>query len=357
MHDFWLGKKVFITGHTGFKGGWLSLWLSKLGADVTGYALAPESSPSLFDVARIEDHVTSIIGDIRDFAALEAAISQSNPEIVFHLAAQPLVRRSYDEPKKTFETNVMGTANVMEAIRISQHSCRAIINVTTDKCYQNNQSRWGYSELDQLGGSDPYSYSKSCAEFVASAYKKSFFNKQKIHLVSVRAGNVIGGGDWSSDRLIPDIVDCIFNGKRLLIRNPTAIRPWQHVLEPIFGYMTVAKKIFNEQLSDINDYDAFNFGPEQEESKSVEWIVKRFIEQYGNSASYELRSNHQENSHEEKILVLDNTKAKLLLEWKPKIDLSSAIHRTYEWYKAYHEGVPMKEFTMEQIEEYEKFVF
>lgn len=354
MTNFWANKKILITGHTGFKGGWLAVWLSSLGAKVVGYALPPLTSPSFFYAAKVEEFIDSIFGDIRDFKKLQKVLVATNPDIVFHMAAQPLVRRSYDEPRVTFETNVMGTVNVMDALRVSKTSCRVLINVTTDKCYQNNHWVWGYRENDALGGSEPYSFSKSCAEFVAKAYGKSFFGPIDIDVVSVRAGNVIGGGDWSEDRLIPDIIRSIFSQQSLIIRNPDSVRPWQHVLEPLLGYMKAAKLLYLCEDNDAEDYSALNFGPTLNDCRRVEWIVNKLTSQDGRGLKYEINRDKIGLKREEKVLMLDSTKAKELLNWSSRLELSEALKWTYDWYKAYYEGRAVRDYTLNQIGRYEQ---
>lgn len=357
MKKFWQGKRVLVTGHTGFKGGWLSTWLSSLGARVVGYALPPKTSPCMFNVVQVEDFVDSHIGDVRDFGQLSQLIKTFKPEIVFHMAAQPLVRRSYDDPRETFETNVMGTVNLMEAIRTVGTSVRVVVNITTDKCYQNNNWAWGYREIDALGGSDPYSFSKSCAEFVANAYKKSFFDLSDIRISSVRAGNVIGGGDWSEDRLIPDVMTSLFGNRSLHIRNPDSIRPWQHVIEPLFGYMTLAKQLYGCASDEIRDLSAFNFGPKLASDMSVESIVRRLIQRDGRDLSFEINLKKTCDKKEEKLLILDSAKAKDLLHWESSLDLNEALDWTYDWYKAFYGGESMCDFTLNQITRYEQLVY
>lgn len=356
MDSFWHGKRVLVTGHTGFKGGWLSLWLARLGAEVYGYAQPPKGPPSFCELIGVEDFVVSSIGDVRSYDNFQKVLLDADPHIIFHLAAQPLVRKSYDDPRETFETNVMGTLNLMEAIRVNRSSCKTVVNVTTDKCYQNNHWLWGYREIDPLGGSEPYSYSKSCAEFVASAYRKSFFESLDIQLVSVRAGNVIGGGDWSQDRLIPDIMNSIFAGNPLRIRNPESIRPWQHVLEPLFGYMTIAKLLYLNELELGDDSHAFNFGPKLDAGMSVESIARIMVDHHGGGAFYEIIRHEGEARKEEKMLLLDSTKAKSLLNWGAKLDLGQALIWTYDWYENFYGGKPMKEFSLGQIEKYEQLL-
>lgn len=349
--SFWQNKKVFVTGHTGFKGSWLSLWLQKMGAIAVGYALEPPSDPSLFEVARVADGMTSIIGDLRDFEHLQAAIQEHQPDIVFHMAAQPLVRYSYQHPIETYATNVMGTVHLLEAVRHTP-SVKVVVNITSDKCYENREWVWGYRENEAMGGHDPYSSSKGCAELVASAYRRSFFSTETydqhgVALASVRAGNVIGGGDWAADRLVPDILRAIANSKPVTIRNPNAIRPWQHVLEPVCGYMTLAEKLWE---SGPTYAEGWNFGPSDEDAKPVSWIVDRLTERWGDGASWQLDAG--ENPHEAHYLKLDCSKAKTLLKWSPKLHLGDALDWIVEWYRAYLDQKDMRQMTEAQIERY-----
>lgn len=354
LDSFWRGKRVFITGYTGFKGSWLCLWLHKLGAELTGYALDPPTDPSLFELCGVDKFVHSIIHDIRDLDALKIAISQARPEIVIHMAAQPLVRDSYFNPVETYETNVMGTVNLLEAIRKSP-GIRAVVNVTTDKCYENREWVWGYRENDPLGGFDPYSSSKACSEIVTSAYLRSFFSieNHKSHgvaLASVRAGNVIGGGDWGRDRLVPDCFRSLLSGRKILIRNPRAIRPWQHVLEPLSGYLLLAKRLYEKGPPYVG---AWNFGPFDEDSRPVEWLVRRICEKWGQPAGYEVVQGNQ--PHEAHYLKLDYSKAGECLGWRPCWRLETAIDKVMEWYKAYSTETNseiLRNICFDQIEEY-----
>ncbi len=351
---FWLGKKVLITGHTGFKGSWLSLWLQSIGAEVTGFALAPPTKPSLFEVAEVGKGVTSIIGDIRDLAHLRAAFAEHKPEIVIHMAAQPLVRYSYIEPVETYSTNVMGTVNLLEAVR-STSCVKAVVNVTTDKCYENREWTWGYRENEPMGGYDPYSSSKGCAELVTAAYRNSYFNpstfndKHSTAIASARAGNVIGGGDWAEDRLIPDIMRAITEGKPVHIRNQHAIRPWQHVLEPLSGYLLLAQKLYEEGAGYA---EGWNFGPSDEDARPVQWIVERLTQSWGEGASWVLDGG--EHPHEAHYLKLDCSKAKSLLGWHPRWHLDEALEKIVDWQKKYQRGEDMKAVTLEQIDSYLK---
>ena len=351
--SFWAGKTVFLTGHTGFKGGWLSLWLQALGAKPIGYSLPPPTNPSLFETAQVADGMISIEGDIRDLARLSAAMTEHQPEIVIHMAAQPLVRYSYQNPVETYSTNVMGTVNVLEAVRQTD-SVKAVVNITSDKCYDNRERIWGYRENEPMGGYDPYSSSKGCAELVASAYRNSFFNPKEfdrhgVALASVRAGNVIGGGDWAEDRLIPDIMRAITRGEPVHIRNPHAIRPWQHVLEPLAGYLLLAQKLWEEGP---RHGEGWNFGPNDEDAKPVEWIVERLTGMWGEGATWALDGG--DHPHEAHYLKLDCSKAKGMLHWRPRWSLSPALASIVAWHKAMLQGADMKSVTLKQIADYER---
>jgi CDP-glucose 4,6-dehydratase len=348
---FWSGKKVFITGHTGFKGSWLSLWLEQLEAKVTGYALKPPTNPSLFELAQVARGMKSIIGDIREGTKLTNAMQQASPDIVIHMAAQALVRRSYVDPVETYSINVMGTVHLLEAVRQTP-SVRAVVNVTTDKCYENKDWVWSYRENDPMGGFDPYSSSKGCAELVTAAYRNSFFNSSKYneHLVALataRSGNVIGGGDWAEDRLIPDILRDIQIGQSVNIRNPHATRPWQHVLEPLSGYLTLAEKLFTHGPIFA---EAFNFGPAEEDAKPVQWIVEELTKNWGESAAWHLDGST--NPHEAHYLKLDCSKARALLRWSHRWQLSQALQAIIEWHKAYQGGQDPRFLCMRQIQRY-----
>lgn len=348
---FWHGKKVFLTGHTGFKGSWLGLWLQHLGAEVTGYALPPPTNPSLFEVARVAQDMNSLIGDIRDGAGLANALRDAAPDIVIHMAAQALVRRSYLDPVETYSTNVMGTVHLLEGVRQVQ-SVRAVVNVTSDKCYENKEWVWGYRENDSLGGFDPYSNSKGCAELVTAAYRNSFFNPAKyddhqVALASVRAGNVIGGGDWADDRLIPDVLRAIGEGRPVVIRNPQAIRPWQHVLEPLNGYLLLAQKLYEVGTAYA---EGWNFGPNDADAKSVQWIVDRVTQQWGDGACWQ--SDDAEHPHEANHLKLDCSKAKTLLDWQPRWSLARTLEMVVAWQRAYVAQQDMREVTLDQIREF-----
>lgn len=346
---FWNRRKVFITGHTGFKGSWLSLWLQHLGAQVTGFALEPPSNPSHFKVANVADGMVSLHGDIRNLEQVSKALEKSDSEIVVHMAAQAIVRDSYEQPVATYDSNVMGTVNVLEAIRCTP-SVKAAIVVTSDKCYENREWDWGYRENDSMGGHDPYSNSKGCAELVTAAYRKSFFNniENPIAVATVRAGNVIGGGDWAKDRLVPDMVRAIATGCPVLIRNPCAIRPWQHVLEPLSGYLVLARKLYEDGLSYTGGW---NFGPRDEDAREVQWIVEQFTDLWGGGATWETDSFH--HPHEANYLKLDCSKAKNRLKWNSKWDLAQAIEKIVAWHKAFLDGKDMHEVTLNQINTYE----
>jgi CDP-glucose 4,6-dehydratase len=335
---FWAGKRVFLTGHTGFKGSWLSLWLQAMGAEVTGFALAPPTSPSLFDVARVADAMTSIIGDIRDAVTLQDALVAADPEIVLHMAAQPLVRASYDDPVGTYATNVMGTVHLLEAARRAP-SVRACVVVTTDKCYENREWAWGYREDEAMGGYDPYSNSKGCAELVVSAYRRSFLAAQGIALASGRAGNVIGGGDWATDRLIPDILRAVENGAPVMIRNPLAIRPWQHVLEPLSGYLVLAEALWRTQAEAA---EAWNFGPRDDDARPVQWIVERMCEAWGADATWTRDASVQ--PHEAHYLKLDISKARASLHWQPRWTLAETLDSIVAWHRAWLAGADMHDY-------------
>ncbi|WP_154119357.1 CDP-glucose 4,6-dehydratase [Paenibacillus monticola] len=353
-HQFWNGKKVFVTGHTGFKGSWLCLWLSSMGAEITGYSLEPSTSPSLFELCEIGKLLqNNVIADIRDYQQLSAAMQKSQPEIVIHMAAQPLVRESYKNPVETYEINVMGTINLLEAIRNCQ-SVTAVVNVTTDKCYENKEWNWGYRENEPLGGYDPYSSSKACSELVTSAYRSSFLNNQiegrKIAVASARAGNVIGGGDWAADRLVPDSIRSILNNQKIIIRNPSSIRPWQHVLEPLSGYLQLAEKLY---LQGEEYASAWNFGPADVDAKPVEWIVQEICRRW-DGASYEVDNGM--HPHEAKYLKLDCSKAKVELNWFPRWDLGQAIDKIVEFTFAYQEGADLREVCAKQILDYRQSI-
>ena len=343
--EFWKGKRVFITGHTGFKGSWISLWLVSLGAKVKGYALNPPTTPSLFNEARVGEVMESKIGDIGDQSKLYQSMTAFDPDILIHMAAQSLVRCSYTAPIETYEVNVIGTAKVLEVAR-SCPNLKAIVNITTDKCYENDERSQGYKEEDPMGGYDPYSSSKGCAELVTSAYRRSFLQEQGIGVASVRAGNVIGGGDWASDRLIPDILRSFEKNKPVVIRNPKATRPWQHVLEPLSGYLILAEKLYKNQDKYAGGW---NFGPREEDVKPVDWILDEMILKWPNS-SWEL--DKKSNSHEARFLKLDILKAESKLGWKPVWGLSHTLKKIIYWHKAWLDKKDMQSVCLAEIEEY-----
>jgi CDP-glucose 4,6-dehydratase len=348
--DAYEGKKVLITGASGFKGGWLSIWLTELGARVVGYSLAPPSDPNMFEATRLEEKMAHVSGDVRDLQHLESVFEEHEPEVVFHLAAQPIVKRSYREPRLTFETNVMGTVNVVEAVRQTE-SAEAVIIVTSDKCYENRETDHGFKETDPMGGYDAYSASKGCAELAVSAYRNSFFHSRKrlrnVAIASARAGNVIGGGDWGEDRLVPDCIRALSTKSEILIRSPTAIRPWQHVLEPLSGYLLLGVKL----CEDAERYSsAWNFGPSEIGGITVEAVVRRIVSIWGDGR-YRVDSA-KDSVHEAKLLRLDCNKARSLLGWKPTYSINEALEETVAWYKEYYErgsSSHMYDYTVEQI--------
>jgi CDP-glucose 4,6-dehydratase len=349
----WKGRRVFLTGHTGFKGSWLALWLSRRGAKVRGYALDPCTEPNLFNLACVSTVVEDVRGDVRDYSKLEASMTEFAPEVVFHLAAQPIVRRSYADPVGTYTTNVMGTVHLLEAVRKTP-SVRAVVCVTTDKCYQNQGWVWPYRESDPLGGHDPYASSKACAEIVSAAYRSSFFPIERLHehhvaLATARAGNVIGGGDWSEDRLIPDLIRGFRSGQPVLIRRPNAIRPWQHVLESLHGYLMLAQALLAQPARFAS---AYNFGPSDEDVWPVERIADKLVGIWGNGAHW-IRDSVP-SVHEDQVLRLDASKARVELQWQPRLKIETALERTMAWYRAWNKGANMAEFTEKQIAEYER---
>jgi len=346
--EFWRGKRVLVTGHTGFKGSWLSLWLHKLSAAVTGYALQPPTNPNLFDTARVGDRMVSVFADVRDFDRLVAAIAEQRPEIVFHMAAQSLVRLSYDKPAETYATNVMGTVHLLDAVR-RVGGVRALINVTSDKCYENRDLLRGYREDDPMGGYDPYSSSKGCAELVTAAFRSSFFApadyvRHGIALASVRTGNAIGGGDWAKDRLIPDIMTAFLAGQPARIRNPLAVRPWQHVLEPLHGYLMLAERLWHDGPA---HGEGWNFGPNDDDARSVDWIAGQLALMWGSGAKWAPEDG--QHPHEARYLKLDCAKAKARLGWSPRWNLSRALQEVVDWYRAFGQGADMAALTFKQI--------
>ena len=348
--SFWKNKKILITGHTGFKGSWLTIWLKKLGADITGFSKSVPTNPSLFETVNIEKDIKSIIGDIQNYELLKETIKKCQPEIIFHMAAQSLVIKSYSNPIETFSTNVMGTVNLLYAVKETKKA-KIVINITSDKCYENNESLEGYSEEDPMGGHDPYSSSKGCAELITKSFRKSFFSsdhENNIGLASVRAGNVIGGGDWAENRLIPDIIRAIKNKENVKIRNPNALRPWQHVLDPLNGYISLAEKLWDDQKKHS---EGWNFGPEKNEVKPVSWIIEEFNELWKNKINWVVGNNEL---HEANNLILNCQKAKSRLGWNSKINTETALKMTIEWYTKYFDGKNMREVTEEQIIEFQK---
>jgi CDP-glucose 4,6-dehydratase len=342
---FWQGKRVYLTGHTGFKGSWLSLWLNSMGAIVKGYALNPPTSPSLFDEAHIADKIDSEIGDIRDLNQLKTSMVGFDPDIVIHMAAQPLVRLSYKEPLETYETNVMGTAKVLEAAR-SCANLKSIVSVTTDKCYENKEWVWGYRENEPMGGYDPYSSSKGCAELVSSAYRRSFMQEQGVGLATARAGNVIGGGDWADDRLIPDILRAFEQNKPVVIRNPSSTRPWQHVLEPLSGYLVLAQALYENPTSYA---EGWNFGPHDEDAKPVDWILNHMVASWP-GARWQL--DQDAHPHEAGYLKLDVSKAKARLNWQPTWHLEPTLEKIVKWHQAWLNQEDMQALCLQEINEY-----
>lgn len=343
---FWTGKRVFLTGHTGFKGSWTALWLQQMGAHVTGFALAPPTSPALFDVAHVAAGMTSVIGDIRDRAVLTRALVDADPEIVLHMAAQPLVRASYDDPVGTYATNAMGTVHLLEAVRQAP-SVRAVCVITTDKCYENREWVWGYREDEAMGGHDPYSSSKGCAELVVSAYRRSFFGDGAVAVASGRAGNVIGGGDWAADRLIPDILRSVAEDRAVEVRNPLAIRPWQHVLEPVSGYLVLAQALWHDGQAAAK---AWNFGPRDEDARPVQWIVERLCALWGDGAGWVHDQSVQ--PHEARYLKLDIARARAELGWQPRWSLGDALDSIVAWHRAWLAGADMHHHCTTEIERF-----
>tara|TARA_Y100000590_G_C15659728_1_gene992103 strand:- start:377 stop:1441 length:1065 start_codon:yes stop_codon:yes gene_type:complete len=344
--SFWKGKRVFVTGHTGFKGGWICLWLKHLGVEVIGYSLEPATVPSLFEAADVGEGMQSIFGDIRDHAKLSKAISESKPDVVIHMAAQPLVRYSYAQPAETYEVNVMGTVHLLEGVRATP-SVKAVVNVTSDKCYENRERVLGYRENEAMGGVDPYSSSKGCAELVTSAYRQSFFEPAGIALASARAGNVIGGGDWAADRLIPDFLRAMDAGETLNIRSPQAVRPWQHVLEPLSGYLMLAEQLYSNGASFA---EGWNFGPSDDDSRTVSWIIERMAEM---RKDINWQCDEAPQLHEANLLKLDSSKARRQLNWQPLWQLQTALQKTLEWHEAWRNAEDMRAVSLAQINDYQ----
>jgi len=347
--EFWRSRKVFLTGHTGFKAGWLSLWLQSLGAEVTGYSLGPPTHPNLFELARVSEGMESVSGDVRDLEHLQRVLRERQPEVVFHLAAQPVLRLSYVEAVRTFSTNVLGTVHILESAR-DVSSVRSMVIITSDKCYENLEDQRAYGETDRLGGADPYSASKAAAELVVAAYRKSFFDAGKCAgtsttgVASARAGNVIGGGDWAADRLVPDVMRAALGGRQLSIRNPNATRPWQHVLNPLSGYLTLAEKLYE---SPSRFAESWNFGPEVSDCVPVLTVLNRLRELWGPGLSWQFDAGP--HPHEDIYLKLDCSKAKVLLGWEPVWDLDRGLEATAQWYKAHQSHEDLRSITLEQI--------
>lgn len=349
---FWKGRRVFLTGHTGFKGSWLSLWLDALGADVTGYALDPPTQPNLFELAAVGGNIRSVAGDIRNFPRLKAAIAECRPEVVIHMAAQTVVRRGYQDPIETYSSNVMGTVHLLEALRQLKQPC-AVVNVTSDKCYANREWVWGYREDEPMGGRDPYSNSKGCAELVTGAYRESFFppasfQDHGVTLASARAGNVIGGGDWTSDQLIPDLMRAFLAGQSCLIRNPSAIRPWQFVLEPLRGYLRLAERLTKDP---VRLACGWNFGPADSDARPVSWIAEKMAQLWGDHGSWVRDAGV--HPHEDHYLKLDASRARAYLDWHPLLPLQQALDWIVEWYRAFQAGGNLRHLTQSQIERYQ----
>ena len=344
---FWRGRRVLLTGHTGFKGAWLSLWLTHLGAEVIGFSAGAPTEPSLFKLAKLDGRVHSIEGDVRNFGAVSGAVRDFEPEIVIHMAAQPLVRRSYEDPRETYETNVMGTVNLLEAVRLASRVQVALV-ITSDKCYENHEWIWGYREDEPMGGHDPYSNSKGCAELVTAAYRRSFFaEKQATRVATARAGNVIGGGDWGADRLLPDIFRGALAGEPIAIRNPNSIRPWQHVLNPLSGYLALVQALWHSP----EPPRAFNFGPADEDARPVRWITERITELWGDPIEW--HHDVAPQPHEAHYLKLDSALARSVLNWTPTWDLEAGLEHTVAWYRELAARADMTEVTLSQIEAFE----
>ncbi len=344
---FWKGKSVFLTGHTGIKGAWLALWLRQLGAEIHGYALKPPTEPNFFStVAVSEGLASSTLGDLRELDLLETALFAAKPTVVIHMAAQALVRDSYVDPVTTYSTNVMGTVNLLEAVRKTS-SVQAVLNITSDKCYENKEWLWGYRENDSMGGHDPYSSSKGCAELVTSAYYRSFFKGEGVAVATARAGNVIGGGDWAKDRIVPDAIRAFINNEPLVIRNPASVRPWQHVLEPLAGYLMLCQKL----VQDAGSFSGgWNFGPGDDSAQPVSFLADILVGHWGESAQWQV--DQDAHPHEAVTLKLDCSKAKSRLGWKPAWALEKSLIETVSWYKAWQQQEEMKTFSLGQIAAY-----
>jgi CDP-glucose 4,6-dehydratase len=354
-HSFWNGRSVFLTGHTGFKGSWLSLWLNSLGAKVTGYALTPPTRPSLFEQANVSHSIQSIFADIRDFDRLKQAVSECRPDVIIHFAAQSVVRRGYEDPIETYSSNVMGTVHLMEAVRQLKLPC-IFVNVTSDKCYANQEWVWGYRENEPMGGRDPYSNSKGCAELVTTAFRESYFppasfKEHGVALASARAGNAIGGGDWTSNQLIPDLIRAFLAGDPCPIRNPSATRPWQFVLEPLRGYLTLAERLAEDPITFASGW---NFGPAEEDATPVSFIADEMTRLWGNRASWHL--DGAAHPREAFSLKLDTSKSRTLLDWQPAVNLSRALEWIVDWYRASVDDSNLRSITLSQIERYEELV-
>jgi CDP-glucose 4,6-dehydratase len=345
--DFWRERRVFVTGHSGFKGAWLVLWLQAMGARVTGFSSGLPTEPSLYELARVADGMDNITGDVRDQDAVAAAVSSSEPEVVIHMAAQALVRRAFEEPRETYATNVMGTVNVLDAVRRHPTGVRAVVVVTTDKCYENREWEWGYREIEPMGGHDPYSSSKGCAELVTSAFCSSFFSGPGgPRVASARAGNVIGGGDWGADRLVPDIMRAALAGDAVRVRNPNSIRPWQHVLNPLSGYLLLAQAL----CESAEHATGWNFGPSDEDARPVGWMVKRMAELWPGELGWVL--DEGPHPHEASYLKLDSSRARGRLGWRPPVALEEALQSIVDWYRALREQADMRAVTLAQIERF-----
>ena len=344
--DFWRGRRVLVTGHTGFKGAWLSLWLHRLGAEVTGFSLGPPTQPSLFALAGLAAAMPNIDGDIRDHQAITRAVADAAPEVVIHMAAQPMVRRSFAEPRLTYETNVMGTVNLLDAVRLDGRP-RVVVNVTTDKCYENREWEWGYREHEPMGGYDPYSSSKACSELVTAAFRRSFFaDPDGPRLASARAGNVIGGGDWGEDRLVPDIMRAAIGGPALRLRNPNSIRPWQHVLNPLSGYLLLAQALWGS----TEFADAWNFGPPDDDARTVGWILDRLAAAW--PGGFDWSVDDGPHPHEAQYLKLDSSRARGRLGWRPAVGLDAALRSIADWHLQLRDAADMRAVTLAQIDEF-----